>query len=102
MEFIQFLADSENHMTYLLQGAALGFLGFISYLELNPRLTNIWYRIESDGLRHFNIRAILHYLSYPFTSTLFWQPENLDLNFITFSGTVSVIYSLVRHLIDFI
>ena len=100
LDFIKFFSESDK-LDYFMQGTCFGFLGFLLYLELNPKLTNIWFRIGSDGKRHFNLNSIVHFMSYPFKGTLFWQPENWDLNFLVMSGAFGLFYTLLRIGIDF-
>ena len=65
----------------LLYGTLVYFILFSAYLELSPRLTNIWYRISSDGVRRINLSSYFHFLSRPFYTLEFWYPRNWDLNY---------------------
>lgn len=101
-DFIDFVLDNENNSKYLTQGAFLGLILFILYLELSPKLGNIWFRYASTGEREIQPESLLHFLSYPFKNGLFWKPENWDLNFIVMSGLSGAAYTLIRNGIDFL
>jgi len=55
-------------------------IGFIIYLELSPRLGNIWYRTGSDGLKHINFSGLIEFVYKPFTHGFFWRPQFWDIN----------------------
>jgi hypothetical protein len=56
-------------------------LFFAFYLELNPGLTNIWYRIGSDGYRHICPGDLFYFIVKPFSMKELWYPEFWDLNY---------------------
>ena len=49
---------------------------FAAYLELNPRMGNIWIR---DG--HFSPIGIINVMKYPFQNLRMWHPDMWDINF---------------------
>jgi hypothetical protein len=55
---------------------------FALYLELNPGLTNIWYRIGSDGERHICPNNLFNFIIKPFTTKELWYFELLDCNYL--------------------
>lgn len=59
----------------------LYFLIFLSYLELSPSLGNIWYRIGSDGYRHFQLCGIIEVITKPLRCLFLWLPQFWDINF---------------------
>ncbi len=89
-----------DHTTiiYLTEGAIIGLLGFISYLELSPKLGNIWLRKNDKNIKEFQPIFILSYFKKPFQSLIFWYPQNWDLNPYVIS-TLSAIgfYSLRKY-----
>ena len=50
---------------------------FALYLELNPGLTNIWYRVGSDGKRHICPGNLFNFIMKPFTTKELWYFELL-------------------------
>jgi hypothetical protein len=64
-----------------LWGYLVYLILFSVYVELSPGLTNIWYRIGSDGNKHVNLSSYLHFLASPFMYIDFWYPMNWDLNY---------------------
>jgi hypothetical protein len=80
----------------ILLGSTLYFLIFSAYLELNPKLTNIWYRIDSSGLRSINLESYLHFITRPFSMIEMWYPQNWDINyFVGASITIGLLYWLL-------
>ena len=59
----------------------LYFIIFALYLELNPSLGNIWYRIGEDGMRHIQLVNLLYFIIEPLKNRFLWNLEFLDLNF---------------------
>ena len=59
----------------------LYFIIFALYLELNPSLGNIWYRIGEDGIRHIQLVNLLYFIIEPLKNRFLWNLEFLDLNF---------------------
>ena len=100
-EFLEYLLKSDKNLKYMSQGALLGLVLFILYLEVSPKLGNIWFRYSSEGVRTIQPDSLAHFLSYPFKNKLFWKPENWDLNFLAVSGMVGGAYTLIRQGINF-
>ncbi len=62
----------------------LSFIIFLLYLELSPKLGNIWYRLNSENIKVINISSIINFLIYPLHNINFWYINNWDLNFIIY------------------
>jgi hypothetical protein len=56
-------------------------LFFALYLELNPSITNIWYRTGSDGLKHICPSSLFHFIIEPIKTKELWYPKFLDCNY---------------------
>ena len=77
----------------ILLGSSLYFVLFSAYLELNPTITNVWYRISADGTRHINIQSYWHFITRPFSMLEMWYPSNFDLNyFVGATITIGILY----------
>jgi len=96
-KFIKHVITSEDTKKDLYRGSILGFILFVLYLEISPKLGNIWYRYDSTGVRTIQVDSFVNYITYPFKNSLLWKPENWDLNFITVSGLVGLGYTLLRQ-----
>lgn len=70
---------------------------FAAYLELNPKITNVWYRIASDGKRHVQIWNLIDFIFKPLTMKELWYPEFWDLNFFIGATTLFISYSTVSY-----
>lgn len=75
----------------LLYGSLIYFPIFSAYLELNPKITNVWYRIGADGVRHINFTSLWHFITGPFTMIEFWYPSNWDINYFIGAAAVSAL-----------
>ena len=74
------------------------FIIFSFYLELNPSITNIWYRFMDDGKRHIQLWNLIDFIIEPFRKKELWYPEFWDLNF--FIGIFILIFTY--YIIKFI
>ena len=63
----------------------LGYLVYLAifsiYLEVSPKLKNIWIRRDSNNVIHFRPAGILLMLLKPFTNIFFWYPSLWDINY---------------------
>ncbi len=71
---------------------------FAAYLELNPKLTNIWYRISSDGYRHVRLWNLFDFIIKPLTMKELWYPEYWDINFFVGATTLYLSYKAVSYI----
>ena len=74
---MEFIIPSLNEFTIALP---IYFITFISYLELSPKLGNIWYRTASDGNKYINFGSLLEFIYKPFKQSFFWYPQFWDIN----------------------
>tara|TARA_B100000315_G_C14077850_1_gene363517 strand:+ start:95 stop:388 length:294 start_codon:yes stop_codon:yes gene_type:complete len=69
---------------------------YATYLELHPGLGNIILRSDSNGIKRINLMSYLKFIGQPLKykepqlMELFWNPKNLDMNYI-FTTTVSML-----------
>ena len=63
-------------------GYLIYFILYSLYVESSVSgLTNIWYRISSDGHKHVNVSSYFTFLTFPFYDIHLWYPTNWDLNY---------------------
>jgi hypothetical protein len=84
-------------LTSYLCGNLISFLIYCLYLEVNPQIGGIFIRPNSKGERTFNANGIIPMLKYPFENGTFWNPENWDLNWITFTQIGAGVYTLMKN-----
>tara|TARA_B100000902_G_C26751399_1_gene641064 strand:+ start:237 stop:530 length:294 start_codon:yes stop_codon:yes gene_type:complete len=65
----------------LLIGSSIYFFVFISYLEISPKLGNIWLRKDDMGIKRFHPSSILKLIIKPLYSIMYWNPLIWDINF---------------------
>ncbi len=85
---------------YMAEGVVIGLVIFTLYLELNPKLGNIWYRQDSMGIKRISPKALLEYFKKPFQSIMLWNPKNWDLNPYMFSTLTGVGFTAFRKYVD--
>jgi hypothetical protein len=77
----------------VLLGSSIYFVLFSAYVEISPKLTNVWYRIDSSGSRSINLESYLHFITRPFSMIEFWYPWNWDINyFVGATITIGLLY----------
>ena len=94
--------NTNNTNIYIAEGYIIGIIIFILYLELNPKLGNIWYRINENKLYQFRPQNILQYFIKPFTNIIFWYPINWDINPYIFSTIITLFFTNIRNLYNYI
>ena len=57
------------------------FFLFGVYVEVNPYMTNIWWRINSDGVKQIRIDNLFALMLAPFKYAFYWYPTTWDINF---------------------
>jgi len=65
----------------LIIGYFIYFIIFLIYLELSPKLKNIWIRCNSDNILKICPSGIISMLKKPFTDVFFWYPQFWDINY---------------------
>jgi hypothetical protein len=74
------------------------FILFSIYLELDiSGLTNIWYRISSDGTKRLNCSSYFHFLFRPFYDIHFWYPSYWDMNYFIGSIVTSLLFYIFTN-----
>jgi hypothetical protein len=59
---------------------------YLAYLELSPKLGNVWYRKNADGDRQICLGGLWKMFQYPFQNPDMWLPPNWDINPWVFSA----------------
>lgn len=88
-----------NHI-YLTEGAILGLIGFIIYLEASPKLGNIWLRKDKNNIKKLQISSLIEYFKKPFQNIILWYPNNWDLNPYMVSTISSISFWILRSYLD--
>jgi len=66
------------------------------YVELNPKITNIWYRINSEGVKTIQIYNLLYLMSGPLNYLFYWSPNYLDINYFIYLIITYTIIELIN------
>ena len=67
---------------------------FLLYIEIS--VGNIWFRINSDGLRNINLSSMINFLLKPLYNKFLWNIQLLDINYIFIISTSNIIYYMFR------
>ncbi len=72
------------------------------YVELHPGLGKIILRTDSDGRNRLNMSSFFNFITSPLNwkkknvMKMFWQPGNLDINYVFTTAMFLSAYSLLR------
>ena len=65
---------------YILLSSLFAYCCWILYLEINPKLRNIWLRQDANSKIVFAPINIYNLMIYSVTHITFWYPWNWDMN----------------------
>lgn len=83
-----------NILYNLLLATTISTVIFALYVELNPRMTNIWYRINSEGIRTIQLGNLFELMAGPLKYDFYWYPQYFDINYFTYLIIVFIILEL--------
>jgi hypothetical protein len=72
----------------------ISFILFGLYVELNPQMTNIWWRIDSNGSKRLVISNLFRLIFAPLEYLFYWNPNAWDLNFFIWWIIIYIIFVL--------
>jgi len=67
---------------------------FLLYIEIS--VGNIWFRINSNGLRNINLISMIDFLLKPLYNKFLWNIQLLDINYIFIISTSNIIYYMFK------
>jgi hypothetical protein len=59
----------------------IAFVLFGAYVEINPQMTNIWWRINADNNKEIVISNLFALMLAPFQYLFYWDFNAWDINF---------------------
>jgi hypothetical protein len=65
----------------LLIATIVSFIIFAIYVEINPQLTNIWYRFNSSGVKVISLGGLFELMKAPLFNNYYWQLQFWDINY---------------------
>ena len=74
----------------------VSFILFGLYVELNPQMTNIWWRIDTNGNKQLVISNLFRLIFAPLDYLFYWNPIAWDINFFIWW----IIIYFILYLID--
>ena len=61
-------------------GTTVALFIFVINMEIDPKLGNIWYRIDHTGVKVINFANVIGFFKAPFKNLIFWHPRYVTLN----------------------
>jgi hypothetical protein len=58
----------------------LSIIIYLLYLELNPKITGIWLRRDSENCLRITFNGLWKFIKYPFQNIKMWYPNLWDMN----------------------
>jgi hypothetical protein len=83
-----------NILYNLLLASIISTIIFALYVELNPRMTNIWYRLNSEGNKTIQLKNLFELMMGPFKYDFYWYPQYFDINYFIYLISVFIILEL--------
>ena len=65
----------------LIHSFILALILFAIYVEVNPEMTNIWWRIDSNNNKRLVISNLFRLIFAPLQFLFYWNPNAWDINF---------------------
>jgi hypothetical protein len=65
----------------LILSVIISTIIFAIYVEINPKMTNIWFRINSNGEKTIQLINLFHLMVGPLYYDFYWYPNYLDINY---------------------
>ena len=65
----------------LILAFIISIVFFAIYVEINPSMTNIWYRVNSNGVKTIQLDNLLYLMSGPLRYIFYWFPNYWDINY---------------------
>ena len=69
-----------SFLKHFFIGSSISFLLWVLYLEINPKLRNIWIREDANSNLVFAPINIFNLILYSAKHIIFWYPPNWDMN----------------------
>jgi len=83
-------------MKNIIYSFILSFILFGLYVELNPQMTNIWWRIDSNGNKQVVISNLFRLMLAPFQYLFYWDLNAWDINFFIWWLIIYFIFVIIE------
>jgi hypothetical protein len=87
---------SSINLIDVFQGYSVYFLLFAAYLELSPKIGNVWYRMGVNGYREIRLSGLINIILKPLSMIELWYPANWDINYFIGGAFTSMIIYWVK------
>jgi len=66
-------------------------------LAFNPRMDNVVFRVNVDGIKRFSWRSVLEMTKSPFKNMFMWRTEFWDINWVSFTFIIGSAMNIVGN-----
>jgi hypothetical protein len=94
--------ENNINMMFIINALYAGLIAFILfglYVELNPHMTNIWWRLDSNGNKQLVISNLFRLIFAPLEYLFYWNPLVWDINFFIWWIVIFIFIILFKNLI---
>lgn len=85
-------------MKNILYSFIIAFILFGLYVEVNPQMTNIWWRIDSNGNKQIIISNLFRLIFAPLEYIFYWNFNAWDINFFIWWIIIFIVVKLINLL----
>ena len=89
-------ADDDISYQYYIFLNMFSFIIYLAYIELSPKLGNIWLRKDAAGIRRLSLWGLKDFLLYPLKQYRVWHPMLWDLNVFVSVPLISFNLDLIK------
>jgi len=75
------ILNNLNNLNNLIYAFIVSFIIFGIYVEVNPKMTNIWFRVNSEGIKTVQLDNLLMLMTGPLRYIFYWFPNYWDINY---------------------
>ena len=79
-----------------IEGIIIGTFIFFIYIEISPRMGNIWYRTNSKGKKELKPINMLNYIKTNTQKKVMWYPKLWDINYFIFVTIFTYLYNKIK------
>jgi len=78
----------------IVQSFLISTIIFGIYVEINPQLGNIWYRIDMNGIKQIYIINLFRFMFAPLYYMFYWYISMWDINFFIYWLTIYILLNI--------
>ena len=80
----------------ILISIVISIIVFGIYVEVNPKMTNIWYRLNSNGIKEIQFGNLFELMKGPLKYDFYWYPQYFDINYFIYLIISYIIINIIN------